>query len=106
MKRRTLILSGLAATALLGFSAFAQSLPYGPPIQLDNAKRAATAAVAEMRKNRLEMTIAAVDSGGNLVYLERANQAGLGTIEPAIGKAKAANGIKVPTKLIEDLIVN
>ena len=59
-----------------------------------------------MRKNKLEMTIAVVDSGGNLVYLERSNQAGLGTIEPAIGKAKAANGIKVPTKVIADLIVN
>lgn len=59
-----------------------------------------------MRKNRFEMTIAVVDSGGNLVYLERSNQAGLGTIEPAIGKAKAANGIKVPTKVFEDLIVS
>lgn len=106
MKLRNLIEFGFAATAFLGISAFAQSLPYGPPISVDNAKKAAQAAVAEMRKSRQEMTIAVVDSGGNLVYLERANQAGLGTIEPAIGKAKAANGIKVPTKVIEDLIVS
>lgn len=52
------------------------------------------------------MTIAIVDSGSNLVYLERSDQAGIGTIDAAIGKAKAANGIKAPTKVIGDLIVN
>jgi protein-disulfide isomerase-like protein with CxxC motif len=38
----------------------------------------------------LDMTIAIVDSGSNLVYLERSNQAGIGTIDAAIGKAKAS----------------
>ncbi|SDP13079.1 Uncharacterized conserved protein GlcG, DUF336 family [Rhodoferax sp. OV413] len=101
----TLIPLSLAAAAFVSVNAFSQALPYGAPISLDVAKKAAQAASHEMRKNKLEMTIAVVDSGGNLVYLERSNQAGLGTIEPAIGKAKAANGIKAPTKLIEDLIV-
>lgn len=32
--------------------------------------------------------------------------AGIGTIEAAIGKAKAANGIKVATKGIEDMILS
>ncbi|CAM8661738.1 Haem-degrading [Comamonadaceae bacterium] len=96
---------GFAALTMVATSTFSQSLPYGAPITLEAAKKAVQAASTEMRKNKLEMTIAVVDSGGNLVYLERANQAGLGTIEPAIGKAKAANGIKVPTKMIEDLIV-
>ena len=50
--------------------------------------------------------IAVVDSGGNLVYLERANQAPIGTVDAAIGKAKAANGIKAPTKAIEEQILN
>ena len=101
-----LIRIGLAACALFSVGAKAQSLTYGAPISLELAKKAAVAAADEMRKNKLEMTIAVVDSGGNLVYLERSNQAGLGTIEPAIGKAKAANGIRVPTKVIGDLIVN
>ena len=101
----TLIQLSLAVAAFVSVNAFSQALPYGAPIGLDVAKKAAQAASNEMRKNKLEMTIAVVDSGGNLVYLERSNQAGLGTIEPAIGKAKAANGIKAPTKLIEDLIV-
>jgi glc operon protein GlcG len=87
-------------------SAFAQNVPYGTPISLELAKQAAQAAAAEMRERNLDMTIAIVDSGSNLVYLERANQAGIGTIDAAIGKAKAANGIKVPSKVIQDLIVN
>lgn len=95
----------VAALAFVCANALSQTLPYGTPISLDVAKKVAQAASDEMRKNKLEMTIAVVDSGGNLVYLERANQAGLGTIEPAIGKAKAANGIKAPTKVIEDLIL-
>jgi glc operon protein GlcG len=106
MKHTTFATISLAIATLAGANAFAQSMPYGAPISLEVAKKAAQAAATEMRKNRLEMTIAVVDSGGNLVYLERADQAGLGTIEPAIGKAKAANGIKVPTKMIEDLIVS
>lgn len=40
----------------------AQALPYGPPINVEVAKKAAQAAVSEMRKNRVEMTIAVVDS--------------------------------------------
>lgn len=96
---------GFAAITLFAGNALSQALPYGAPINLETAKKAAQAAASEMRKMKQEMTIAVVDSGGNLVYLERSNQAGLGTIDPAIGKAKAANGIKVPTKMIEDLIV-
>lgn len=84
---------------------FAQNVQYGAPISIELAKQAAQAAATEMRKRNLDMTIAVVDSGSNLVYLERANQAGIGTIEAAIGKAKAANGIKSPTKAIQDLIV-
>ena len=79
---------------------FAQSTPpYGTPITVERAKKAAEAAVAEMRKLNMDMTIAIVDSGSNLVYLERSNQAGIGTIDAAIGKAKAANGIKTPPRL-------
>lgn len=104
--KQTFIKLSFAALAVASAGAYAQTMAYGAPISLEAAKKAAQAAAAEMRKNNLEMTIAVVDSGGNLVYLERSNQAGLGTIEPAIGKAKAANGIKVPTKVIADLIVN
>nr|WP_315201621.1 heme-binding protein [uncultured Albidiferax sp.] len=104
--KHTVIRFGLAALTLVSATAFAQNLPYGAPISLETAKKVTQAAVAEMHKKRLELTIAVVDSGGNLVYLERANQAPIGTVDAAIGKARAANGIKAPTKAIEEQILN
>ena len=70
-----------AASATPGF---AQSVPaYGAPFSIDRGKQVAAAALAEMRKKGFEMTIAIVDSGSNLVYLERSNQAAIGTIDAA-----------------------
>ncbi len=102
--KQTFIKLSLVALALSFTSAFVQAAPYGTPISLEQAKKVVQAASAEMRAKNLSMTIAVVDSGSNLVYLERANQAGIGTIEAAIGKAKAANGIKAPTAAIEEQI--
>jgi glc operon protein GlcG len=88
-------------------TSFAQAMPpYGAPITIEQAKKAAGAAIARMRKLNMDMTIAIVDSGSNLIYLERSNQAGIGTIDAAIGKAKAANGIKTPTKVIGEMILS
>ncbi|MCX5581688.1 GlcG/HbpS family heme-binding protein [Kaistia terrae] len=103
--RRYLAIALPLLLANMPTTGFAQSVPYGTPISIEQAKQAVKAAAAEMHKRNLEMTIAVVDSGSNLVYLERADQAGIGTIDAAIGKAKAANGIKSPTKAIQDLIV-
>lgn len=102
----TLMNMSLFALALSGGSAFAQTINYGTPISLEVAKKVAQAAATEMHKQHLELTIAIVDSGGNLIYLERSNQAPIGTVDAAIGKAKAANGIKASTKVIEDQILN
>ncbi len=95
----------IAALALSATHAFAQALPYGAPIDLQTAKKVVQAASAEMHKKNLELTIVVVDSGGNLVYLERADQAPIGTVDAAIGKAKAANGIKAPTVAIQEQVV-
>lgn len=94
-----------AALTLTSTSVFAQTMSYGSPISLEVAQKVTQVASKDMHQRKLEMTIAVVDSGGNLVYLERANQAGIGTIDAAIGKAKAANGIKVPTKAIQEQIL-
>ena len=45
--------------------------PYGPSINLENAKKAAAPALAEARKNNWTMAVAIVDNGGNLVYFEK-----------------------------------
>src|SRR5438445_6752820 len=49
------------------------AIPIGPSIGLDAAKRAATAASAEARKNGWFMAIAVVDPAGTLVYYEKAD---------------------------------
>ena len=101
----------LAVTAITCFAALspittlAQAVPYGSRITVEDAKKVAAAAIVAMRGLKMDMTVAIVDSGSNLVYLERSDDAGIGTIEAAIGKAKAANGIKAPTKVISDLIL-
>jgi len=95
-----------ALGAIAPIAGFAENLFYGSPISVADAKSVAAAAIVEKRKLHLEMTIAMVDSGSNLVYLERSDQAGIGTTDPAIGKAKAANGIKAPTKAIQDAILS
>lgn len=104
--KKTLIHLGLVALALSSASAVAQNLPYGAPISLESAKKVVQAASTEMSKKDLALTIVVVDSGGNLVYLERATQAPIGTVDAAIGKAKAANGIKAPTKAIEEQVLS
>ena len=86
-------------------SASAQSpAPYGMPITLDQAKKAMAAAEAEARKNNWNMVIAIVDSGGNLVMLERMDNTQFGSVEVAKQKAHAAVAFRRPTKAFQDLI--
>lgn len=74
-------------------------------ITLEGAKTVAAAAAAEAKKGNEGASIAVVDDGGNLVYLER--------IQPtfAIGatisteKARTAALFQKPTKILEDAIV-
>ncbi len=42
-------------------------IPYGPPIHLDQATTAITAAMAEAKKHNWKMSITVVDPAGNLV---------------------------------------
>ena len=104
--KQTLMQLSLIALTMNSFSASGETIDYGAPISLELAKKVAQAASTEMHKKHLDLTIAVVDSGGNLIYLERSNQAPIGTVNAAIGKAKAANGIKAPAKSLEDQILN
>src|SRR5437660_4070732 len=52
-------------------SAAAQAPSYGPNISLEDAKKAAAAALAEARKNNWTMAVAIVDTAGVLVYYEK-----------------------------------
>jgi uncharacterized protein GlcG (DUF336 family) len=62
------------------------------------------AAETEALANTWPMVIAVVDSGGNLVLLQRMDNAQLGSIEVAQGKAATALKFRRNTKLLQDNI--
>ncbi len=72
-------------------------------ITLADAKRIAHAAEMEAKMNNWEVVIAIVDQGGHLLYLQRDN-AQLGSIDVAIGKAKTALMFRCPTKALEKMV--
>jgi glc operon protein GlcG len=82
---------------------------WGEPMQkkslsLEDARKAAAAAVTEAKKNKWNMAIAVVDDGGHLIYFERIDETQIASIDIAIGKARTAVNFKRPTKALEDAI--
>lgn len=93
--------------ALCASSALAQMPnPYGAPISLENAKKAAAAAAAEARKNNWNMSIAITDTAGELVYLEKMDATQTGSVQVSIGKARSAALFKRPTKVFQDIVAS
>jgi uncharacterized protein GlcG (DUF336 family) len=93
--------------ALCASSAMAQMPnPYGAPISLENAKKAAAAAAADARKNNWNMAIAITDIAGDLVYLEKMDATQTGSVKVAIGKARSAALFKRPTKVFQDAVAS
>ncbi len=78
--------------------------PYGTPISLESAKKAAAAAVAEARKSKWTMAVAVVDPGGDLVYFEKMDGTQTGSVNVAIGKARSAALYKRPSKVWQDIV--
>lgn len=92
------------ALLALTVAAFGQVIPYGTPVSLEVAKKAAAAAIAEAHKNNWAMAIAVVDPAGYLVYFERMPDTQLGSVEVAIEKAKSAALFRRPTKSFQDTL--
>jgi len=78
--------------------------PYGAPITLEQAKKVLAGAEAEAKKNGWYMVIVVLDSGGNLVALERMDGAQFGSIEVAKDKAYSAVAFRRPTKAFDDAL--
>jgi uncharacterized protein GlcG (DUF336 family) len=78
--------------------------PYGLPISLENARKAAAPALAEAVKNNWTIAVAIVDPGGNLVYYEKMDNTQLGSANVAIDKARSAALFKRPTKAFQDAL--
>lgn len=106
MPRRVLLLFCLLAG--LGWSAGARAqavIPYGLPIGLADAKKAAAAAAAEAAKiTSIPYVIAIVDPDGRLIYFERMDNAQIGSVGVAIDKARSAALFRKPTKVFEDAL--
>ncbi len=80
--------------------------PIGPPVSLENAKKAAAAALAEARKNNWLMAVAVVDPNGTLVYYEKTDNTQLGSADVSIDKARSAALFKRPTKAFQDAVAS
>ncbi len=108
--QRTVTQAASAAVLFAVFAIAAQAQtpqtppPYGMPINLDSAKKAAAGAAAEARKNNWGMVIAITDGGGHLVYLERMDGTQYGSIDIATRKAQSAAAYRRPSKVFEDAV--
>jgi glc operon protein GlcG len=78
--------------------------PYGAPINAENAKKAAAAALAEARKNNWTMAAAVVDPAGDLVYFEKVDGTQAASVDIAIDKARSSARFKRPTKALQDVL--
>jgi glc operon protein GlcG len=94
----------LALLAALPAKAQTAPPPYGPPIGIENARKAMNAAEGEATKNNWAVVIAIIDSGGHIVMLHRRDDVQLSSIELSQGKAKTALMFKRPSKVLDDAI--
>lgn len=104
MKLSRILATIVALAALAGSVGVMAQVPYGMPITLDQSKKAMAAAEAEAKKNNWNVVIAVVDSGGNLMMLQRLDNTQYGSVNVATDKARAAAAFRRPTKVFQDLI--
>ena len=76
--------------------------PYGLPIDIATAKRAAAAGIAKAKQTGFPSAIAIVGPGGELIYLEKMDNSNYSVSELAIKKATSAVMFRRPTKIFED----
>lgn len=100
MNTRTPLALAFAALTLAPLAGRAQQAPpdYGAPITLEQAKKVVAGAEAEAKKNRWNVFITVVDTGGHLVLLQRMDNTQLGSLKVAVSKAESAVLFKRPTK--------
>jgi glc operon protein GlcG len=121
MRRLTVLAGALGAALLMSSGSFAQVPPdpanpnetipeasnlpaYGESINIENAKKAAAAAIAEAKKrNWNTMCIAVVDTHGELVYFEKQDNCAYASTAISQHKARTAARYRRPTLVFERL---
>ncbi len=73
-------------------------------LSLEVVKLIAAAANAEALRNNWRVSIAIVDDGANLLYLERLDGAQIASADVALGKARTAMRYKRPSRALEEAI--
>jgi len=94
-----------AALFTLAGTSQAQVVESKRELTLDGAKAVAAAAAAEAKRGHEGASVAVVDGGGNLVYLERMPPTFPMGTTIATEKARTAALFRKPTKVLEDAIV-
>ena len=107
-------LFAICAALLVGAQAPAQpaaptaplppTTPYGTPITLEQAKRAADAAEAESKKRNMFMAIAVVEPTGDLVYFLKMDGTQYASIKIAQAKATSAAIFRRSTKTFRERV--
>jgi len=77
---------------------------YGAPITNEQAKKMMAGAEAEAKKNKWNVVIYIIDSGGQPVMMQRLDGAQWGSIEIARKKAESSVALRRPTKALQDLV--
>lgn len=80
----------------------AADLPTKKWLNLAAIKTMVAAAEAEAQKRNVQVTICIVDEGGNLLFLQKADGAGLNTVQFAQKKARYAALYRRPSKVAAD----
>jgi glc operon protein GlcG len=95
----------LAGFALMAGTLSQAQLADKKALTLQIGKQVVTAAEQAAVANHNHMFILIVDDGGNLMYMERMDEAQLGSFNVALAKARSAVFFKRPTKMFEDAVI-
>jgi uncharacterized protein GlcG (DUF336 family) len=100
----SLLLGSLVAGPALAQQPAAPPPAYGEQIDLEQARKAAAAAVAEAKNINTFMAITVVSPSGDLVYFEKMDNTQFASINISIHKARAAATFRRPTSGFEERV--
>ena len=101
MKRQTIL---IVLSLLIHPTAWASSPECSKALTLQYAQSIANKAQAYAQKKNWKVSIAIVNSEGNLLYFQREPDAYVGSIDSAIQKAQSSNAFQRPTSVFVDAI--
>jgi glc operon protein GlcG len=114
MQKATLLSLGLGAALLFAVNTVSAQqqpatpppppAPYGMPITNEQAKKVMAGAEAEAKKNNWPVAIVILDSGGQMVMMQRLDNTQWGSSDIAKEKARSAVALRRPTKALQDAI--